>query len=116
MLKKTWKGHRKEVNLLGPIIPGQIVVFAFCFGVCVCVFPKTHSNALWQVLGPLVLKSLSSDAETKNKRDRSVSIQEFPSPIMPADLDEKAAGSQAHRHLEAQVQPRAPAGLGQGLL
>lgn len=55
MLKKTWKGHHKEVNLLGPIIPGQII-FAFCFGVCVCfqrptqmLFDKFWDPWYWKV-------------------------------------------------------------------
>lgn len=36
-----------------------------------------------------VMKGLPDDAGTKDKRDRSVSIQEVPSPITPADLDKK---------------------------
>lgn len=39
--------------------------------------------------GPLVLKGLPDEAGAKDKRRRSVSIQEVPSPIMPADLDKK---------------------------
>lgn len=122
MLKKTWKGHRKEINLLGPIIPGQIV-FAFCFGVCMCVcvcfqrptqmlFDKFWDPWYWKVC--LLMQG---------QRTKETGLSQFRSSPPPHHASWpwwegwwKAAGSQAHRHLEAQVQPRALAGLGEGLL
>lgn len=113
MLKRTCKGHFKEVNLPELLISGQVVWFCFlCFWVClffwfllcfvfVFFYPRSTQMLSLTSSGPPGLKGLSSNAEAKDKKGRSDSIQEFPSPVMPADLDKKGgggqlAGSQAH--------------------
>ena len=59
-----------------------------------CVSQDPLKCSLTSSGSPGAQKGLFSDSGTKNKRDRSVSIQESPSPIMPADLDKKGGGKQ----------------------
>lgn len=79
--------------------------------------PKTPSKLSLASPGPLVLKGLPMMMQEQ----RQVYLSSGgPSPIRPVDLDGKGwwktAGSHAHWHLEAQVQPRALAGFSQALL
>ena len=50
--------------------------------VYVCVFPKIHSNALWQVLGPLVLKKVCFLIQ--GQRTKETGLSQFKSPPPPS--------------------------------